>query len=96
MTLVNALSASRTLGQAVNRSGRYNVLVVENDDALFQLNGPSIWYGVQVMKDLTTRKYFEPVYEGHQGLADIERFLRQPRQQPPTDDLNPAAWEAVR
>jgi hypothetical protein len=82
------LRASRTLGQAVNRSGRYNVLVVENDDALFQPSGPTIWYGVQGMKDLTTRKYVEPVDEGHQGLADIERFLRQTRHQPPTDDLN--------
>lgn len=76
------LRASRTLGQAVNRSGRYNVLVVENADALFQPSGPAIWYGVQVMKELTTRKYGEPLDEGHQGLADIERFLCQPRQQP--------------
>ena len=53
------------------------MLVVENDDAQFQPSGPAIWYGVQVLEDLTTRKYVEPVYEGHQGLADIERFLRQ-------------------
>jgi hypothetical protein len=60
------LRALRTLGQAVNRSGRHNVLVVENDDALFQPSGPAIWYGVQVLEDLTTRKYGEPVDEGHQ------------------------------
>ena len=96
MTLGDALSASRTLGQAVNRSGRYNVMVSENDDELFQLSRQTIWYRVNVMKDLTTRNHFEPVYDGHQGLADIERFLLSASHQPPTNDLNPAAWEAVR
>jgi hypothetical protein len=95
MTLHEALNASRTLGQAVNRSGKYNVMVAENDDELFQLNRQAIWYMVSVMKDLTTRNHFEPVYEGHQGLADIEWFLRGTNHQPPTDDLNPSAWEAV-
>lgn len=96
MTLSEALSASRTLGQAVNRSGKYNVMVVENDDALFQLNRQAIWYTVNVMKDLTTRNHFEPMYEGHQGLADIERFLHSTSHRPLTDDLNSGAWEAMR
>ena len=74
MTLGDALNASRTLRQAVNRSGKYNVMVVENDDEQFQLNRQTIWYMVNVMKDLTTRMYFEPVYEGHKGLGDIEQF----------------------
>jgi len=96
MTLGDALSASRTLGQAVNRSGKYNVMVVENDGVLFQMNRQAIWYSVHVMTNLNVRKYFEPVYESQLGLADIELFLRRTGQQPPTDDLNPAAWEAVR
>lgn len=96
MTLGDALNASRTLRQAVNRSGKYNVMVVENDDEQFQLSRQTIWYMVNVMKDLTTRVYFEPVYEGHKGLGDIEQFLRSESHQPPTDDLNSEAWEAVR
>lgn len=96
MTLSDALNASRTLRQAVNRSGKYNVMVVENDDEQFQLNRQAIWYMVNVMKDLTTRIYYEPVYEGHEGLVDIEQFLHSASHQPRTDDLNPAAWEAMR
>lgn len=44
ITLSDALSASRTLGQAINRSGTWNIMVLENDDELFQLNQQAIWY----------------------------------------------------
>src|SRR5690242_9767551 len=95
MTLGDALAASRTLGQAINRSGTYSVTVVEKDDALFQPNKQPSIYIVSVMRDLTTRKCFEPVYESQLGLADVEFFLRRTSNRPPTDDLNPAAWEPV-
>ena len=95
MTLSDALKASRTLGQAINRSGTYNVSVVEKDEVLFQSNKQPTGYIVSVMRDLTTRKCFEPVYESQLGLADIESFLRRTTNRPPTDDLNPAAWEPV-
>lgn len=95
MTLTEALNTSRTLGQAINRSGLHNVMVVENDDELFQLNRQAVWYTVNVMKDLSVRKCFEPLYEGHQGLANIELFLRRPSNHPTTDDLNSDAWEGV-
>lgn len=95
MKLSDALKASRTLGQAVNRSGKHNVLVVANDDALFQVHQQATWYMVNIMKDLTTRKCFEPLYEGYHGLADIELFLRRTSNQPPTDDLNPEGWEPI-
>jgi hypothetical protein len=71
------------------------VIVVENDDELFQLNRHAVWYSVNVMKDLTVRKCFEPLYEGHQGLADIELFLRRPSNHPSTVDLFPEACEEV-
>ena len=95
MTLSDALKASRTLGQAINRSGTYSVTVVEKNDELFRSSNQPIAYIVSVMRDLTTRKCFEPVYESQLGLADIEFFLRRPSNHPPTDDLNPAAWEPV-
>lgn len=95
MTLGDALKASRTLGQAVNRSGTYNVTVAEKDEALFQADKQPTIYIVSVMRDLTTRKCFEPVYESQLGLADIEFYLRRTSNRPPTDDLNPAAWEPV-
>lgn len=95
MTLADALKASRTLGQAINRSGTYSVTVAEKDDVLFQTNQQTA-YIVSVMRDLTTRKCFEPVYESQLGLADIESFLRRTSNRPPTEDLNPAAWEPVR
>jgi hypothetical protein len=95
MTLGDALKASRTLGQAVNRSGTYSVMVIEKDEVLFQSNKQPKGYIVSVMRDLTTRKYFEPVYESQLGLADIESFLRRTSNRPPIDDLNPAAWEPV-
>jgi hypothetical protein len=95
MTLGEALKASRTLGQAINRSGTYSVTVVEKDDALFQASQQQAAYIVSVMRDLTTRKCFEPVYESQLGVADIEFFLRRASNHPPTDDLNQAAWEPV-
>ncbi len=95
MTLGDALKASRTLGQAVNRSGTYNVTVAEKDEALFQADKQPTIYIVSVMRDLTTRKCFEPVYESQLGLADIEFYLRRTSNRPPTDDLNPSAWEPV-
>ncbi|HLW03577.1 MAG TPA: hypothetical protein VKT82_33330 [Ktedonobacterales bacterium] len=95
MTLGDALKASRTLGQAINRSGTYCVTVAEKDDTLFQANQQPTIYIVSVMRDLTTRKCFEPVYESPLGLADIEIFLRRASNHPPTDDINPAAWEPV-
>ena len=95
MTLDDALAASRTLGQAVNRSGTYNVMVVEKDGALFQSSKQPPVYIVSVMRDLTSRKCFEPVYESQLGLADIEWFLRRTSNHLPTDDLNLAAWEPV-
>ena len=96
MTLGDALKASRTLGQAINRSGTYSVTVAEKDGAPFQVNKQPTAYIVSVMRDLTTRKCFEPVYESQLGLADIESFLNRPTNRPLTDDLNPAAWEPVR
>ena len=95
MTLGDAIKASRTLGQAINRSGTYAVTVVEKDETLFQVNKQPTAYIVSVMRDLSARKCFEPVYESQLGLADIESFLRRPHNHPPTDDLNPAAWEPV-
>lgn len=95
MTLGDALKASRTLGQAINRSGTYSVTVAEKDDTLFQSNQQPTVYIVSVMRDLTTRKCFEPVYESQLGLADIEFFLRRTKNRPPTDDLDPEAWEPV-
>jgi hypothetical protein len=95
MRLADAMKASRTLGQAINRSGLYNVMVVENDDELFQLNRHAVWYTVSVMKDLTVRKCFEPLYDGHLGLADIELYLRRPSNHPSTADLNPDDWEGM-
>lgn len=95
MTLGDALAASRTLGQAINRSGTHSVTVVEKDEALFHTNKQPVTYVVSVMRDLSTRKCFEPVYESQLGLADIELFLRSTSNCPPTDDLNPAAWEPV-
>lgn len=95
MTLADALKASRTLGQAINRSGTYSVTVVEKDDVLFQASKQPTAYIVSVMQDLTARKCFEPVYESQLGLADIELFLRSTSNRPPTDDLDPAAWEPV-
>ena len=95
MTLGDALKASRTLGQAINRSGTHSVIVVEKDEALFQSNKQPTVYIVSVMLDLTIRKCFEPVYESQLGLADVEFFLRSTSNCPPTDDLNPAAWEPV-
>lgn len=95
MTLGDALKASRTLGQAINRSGTYAFTVVEKDEALFQVNKQPKIYIVSAMRDLTTRKCFEPVYESQLGLADIELFLHRTNNRPPTDDLNPAAWEPV-
>ncbi len=95
MTLGDALKASRTLGQAINRSGTYNVTVAEKDDVLFQANQQPTVYIVSVMRDLTTRKCFEPVYESQLGVADIEFFLQRSSNHPPADDLNPAAWEPV-
>lgn len=96
MTLGDALKASRTLGQAINRSGIYSVTVAEKDEAVFQVNKQPTVYIVSVMRDLTTRKCFEPVYESSLGLVDIESFLRRTSNVPPIDDLNPAAWEPVR
>ena len=95
MKLGDALKASRTLGQAINRSGKHNVQVVANDDALFQVQKQGTWYMVNAMKDLTIRKCFEPLYEGHLGLEDIELFLRRTGNQPRTDDLNPEDWEPI-
>jgi hypothetical protein len=96
MTLVDALKASRTLGQAINRSGIHSVTVAEKDGVPFQVNKQTTVYIVSVMRDLSTRKCFEPVYESQLGLADIESFLNRPTNRPLTDDLNPAAWEPVR
>lgn len=62
MTLDAALKASRTFGQTINRSGLHDVMVVENDDELFHLNRQAIWYRAQVMKDLTVRECFEPMF----------------------------------
>jgi len=95
MTLGDALKASRTLGQAINRSGTYSVTVAEKDDAPFQANKQPTAYIVSVMRDLTARKCFEPLYESQLGLDDIESFLRRTTNRPPIDDLSPAAWEPV-
>lgn len=95
MTLSDALKASRTLGQAINTSGKYSVTVAEKDEALFQANQQPTIYIVSIMRDLTTRKCYEPVYESQLGVADVELFLRRTSNHPPTDDLNPAAWEPV-
>ncbi|HEY7413646.1 MAG TPA: hypothetical protein VH593_00515 [Ktedonobacteraceae bacterium] len=95
MKLSDALKASRTLCQAVNRSGKYDLLVVENDDSLFGTGKDTRWYSLNMMRDLTTRRYYEPIYASHLGLADIEGFLYQSNHHPPTHDINPEAWEPV-
>ena len=95
MKLGEALNASRTLSQAVNRSGKYDIMVVENDDFLFQTNKETRWYSVNMMLNLTTRRYFEPIYTSHLGLADVEVFLYHANNHPPTHDINPEAWEPV-
>ena len=96
MKLHEALQASRTLGQAINRSGTYPILVAEHDERLFQPGKQTIWYVVSAMTNLAARKCFEPIYEGHLGLADIERFLCRTDHHPETNTLNPEAWEAMR
>ena len=96
MKLTEALRASRTLGQAINRSGLHPILVAEHDERLFQPSKQTIWYAVSAMTNLTARKCFEPIYESHLGLADIELFLRRTDHHPATDTLNPESWEAVR
>ena len=95
MKLGDALKASRTLCQAVNRSGNHNIIVVENDDFLFGTGKDTRWYSVNMMLNLTTRLYYEPIYTSHLGLADIEGFLSQRTHHPPTHDINPEAWEPV-
>ena len=94
MKLNEALRVSRTLGQAINRSGTHPILVAEHDEQLFQ-SSKTIWYAVSAMTNLATRKCFEPIYESHGGLADIELFLRRPDNHPMTNTLNPEAWEAM-
>ncbi len=96
MKLNEALYASRTLGQAINRSGTHPILVAEHDDRLFQTSKQIIWYAVSAMTNLTARKCFEPIYESHLGLADIELFLHRTDNHPATNTLNPESWEAVR
>jgi hypothetical protein len=56
MTFDDALTASRPLGQAVNRSDICTIMIMENEDELFQLNRQARWYRVKVMKDLTERQ----------------------------------------
>jgi hypothetical protein len=96
MNLGDALKASRTLCQAVNRSGKYDFMVVENDDFLFETNKETRWYTLNMMTNLTTRRYFEPIYSSQLGLADIEGFLYRAGNHPPTHDVNPQEWEPVR
>lgn len=96
MKLNEALRASRTLGQAINRSGTHPIMVAEHDERLFQPSQQTIWYAVSAMMNLTSRKCFEPIYESHLGLADIELFLLRPENHPLTNTLNPESWEAVR
>lgn len=96
MKLNEALRASRTLGQAINRSGTYPILVAEHDERLFQPSKQIIWYAVSAMTNLAARKCFEPIYESHLGLTDIELFLSRTDHHPATNTLNPESWEAVR
>ena len=96
MKLNEALRASRTLGQAINRSGSHPILVAEHDERLFQPSKLAIRYAVSAMTNLTARKCFEPIYESHLGLADIELFLCRTDNHPATNTLNPESWEAVR
>ena len=96
MKLNEALHASRTLGQAINRSGTHPILVAEHDERLFQPNKQTIWYAVSAMTNLAARKCFEPIYESYLGLADIELFLRRTDHHPVTNTLNPESWEAMR
>lgn len=95
MKLHEALRASRTLGQAINRSGMYPILVAEHEDLPFQPGSKTTWYAVSAMTNLATRKCFEPIYTSHSGLADIELFLRRPDHHPGPNTLNPEAWEAM-
>lgn len=97
MKLAEALHASPRSGSAVNRTGKTVLLVTVWDDD-FVTQEARTW--VVAVRNLNTWEG-DLIYDGCVFLEEVEDFLADPSNSPPTHDADtdgwePAPWEPTR